>query len=141
MRKPDIRYLVLWLFLLGIIVIVFLQVISGYNITRLLDGNRHLASEMQLQYNLRQLQNDVIAIESDIRGAVISGNKKDIAEVQARIAAIAKELSHVHQSFSTSRMAGEVKKLDSFVQEKINFSNEILTALNSSGKEATKKFC
>lgn len=135
MRKPDIRYLVLWLFLLGIIVIVFLQVISSYNITRLLDGNRHLASEMQLQYNLRTLQNDVIAVESDIRGAVISGNKRDIANVRDRIAAIEKELTQVHQSFSASRVAGEVKKLDFYVQEKINFSNEILTAFNQWGKE------
>src|SRR5215218_4315241 len=103
MRKRDIRYLVLWLFLLGIIVIVFLQVISGYNITRLLDGNRHLASEMQLQYNLRKLQNDVIATESDIRGAVINGDKKALADVQTRITAIAKELTRVHQSFSESQ--------------------------------------
>src|SRR5215218_7987237 len=135
MRKRDIRYLVLWLFLLGIIVIVFLQVVSGYNITRLLDGNRHLANEMQLQYNLRKLQNDVIATESDIRGAIISGNKNALADVQGRITAITKELTHVHQSFSASHVAGELKKLDFFVQEKINFSYEILSAFDRSGKD------
>ena len=74
MRKPDLRYWVLWLFLLGIVFIVFLQVVSGYNITRLLDGNRRLAREMQVQNDLRKLQSDLLTIESDIRGAILTNN-------------------------------------------------------------------
>jgi signal transduction histidine kinase/CheY-like chemotaxis protein len=134
MLKPNIRYWVLWLFLLGILVIVFLQVISGYNITRILDGNRQLAREMQVQYNLRKLQSDVIDIESKIHGAVISGHKNDLAGVHEKINAITNELDSIHQSFSSNLVAGEVKKLDFFVHEKISFSNEILAAFNQKGK-------
>ena len=126
MRKPDIRYWVLWLFLLGILVIVFLQVVSGYNITRLLDGNRQLASEMQVQYSLRKLQSDVIALESDIRGAVISGDKNELRGVAAKLEQI--RLYNVHQSYLSGAVEQEARQLDSLVQKKIKFSEQIFAA-------------
>jgi preprotein translocase subunit SecG len=67
MQKPDLRYWVLWLFLLGIIFIVFLQVITGNNVTSLLEGNQKLFKEMQVQNHLRSLQSDILTVESDIR--------------------------------------------------------------------------
>ena len=68
MHRPDLRYLVLWLFLFGIIIIVFLQVLSGYNITRLIQGNAAVLNELQVQNDLHKLQGDVLTVESDIRG-------------------------------------------------------------------------
>src|SRR6476620_10161153 len=119
MRKPDVRYWFLWLFLLGVIVIVFLQVISGYNISRLLEGNRQLSSEMQVQYSLRKLQSDVIAVESDIRGAVLSNDQNELATVEPIIQCISNELRNLHQQFKTNRVTGELATLDNFIEQKI----------------------
>ena len=55
MRRLDPRYIVLWLFLFGIVIVVFLQVISGYNINRLIGGNKNLREEQQIKNNLRTL--------------------------------------------------------------------------------------
>ncbi|HYO22343.1 MAG TPA: ATP-binding protein [Flavisolibacter sp.] len=138
MRKPDIRYWVLWLFLLGVLVIVFLQVISGYNITRLLEGNRQLTREMNVQYNLRKLQSDVVAVESDIRGAVISGNRQDRTDVETRIHSITRELQSLHQTFTSGQVNAQLKALDLYVQKKINFSQQTLTTFEQSGKAAAE---
>jgi signal transduction histidine kinase/DNA-binding response OmpR family regulator len=134
MRKPDIRYWVLWLFLLGVLVIVFLQVISGYNITRLLEGNRQLTSEMNVQYNLRKLQSDVVTVESDIRGVVISGNRQGLTDVENKIQSITVELKNLHQTFTSGQVNTQLKALDTYVQEKINFSRQVLTTFERNGK-------
>jgi len=139
MRKPDIRYWVLWLFLLGILVIVFLQVVSGYNITRLLDGNRQLATEMHVQNSLRKLQNDLLVIESDVRGAALSGDSQDLAKVDAKVAAIQTELASLHRTFPSGAAAKELKILDAAIQRKLRFSNEVCTAFSQNGKEAAQE--
>ncbi|RYF83538.1 MAG: hypothetical protein EON98_10215, partial [Chitinophagaceae bacterium] len=135
MRKPDIRYWVLWLFLLGVLIIVFLQVISGYNITRLLEGNRQLTGEMKAQYSLRKLQSDIIAIESDIRGAVLSGNEDELADSDRKIVEVGKELQAIRQHFTSKQVLTEVDTLEHYVHEKISFSQEVLTAFHREGKE------
>lgn len=134
MRKPDIRYWVLWLFLLGVLVIVFLQVISGYNITRLIDDNQELTNEMRVQYNLRKLQSDVVAVESDIRGAVISGNQSDLSKVEDKIQSITQELDSLHQHFASPQIAAQLDSLDNYVQQKISFSRQILEAFARNDK-------
>lgn len=138
MRKPDIRYWVLWLFLLGVLVIVFLQVISGYNITRLLQGNDQLTAEMQVQYSLRKLQSDVVTVESDIRGAVISGRQDELDGVEAKMQNITNELQSIHGYFRSNQVSGELGTLDTYVQEKVLFSRQVLTAFRTRGKEAAE---
>src|SRR5689334_19646291 len=78
MRRPDPRYLVLWLFLFGIVVVLFLQVISGYNINRLIGGNKSLMDEVQVQNDLRTIEVDLFLIESNVRGAVIASQERPL---------------------------------------------------------------
>jgi signal transduction histidine kinase/CheY-like chemotaxis protein/HPt (histidine-containing phosphotransfer) domain-containing protein len=136
MRKPDFRYWVLWLFLLGILVIVFLQVISSYNINRLLLGNKQLTKEMQVQYNLRKLQNDLLTVESDIRGAALSGNDQELANVEATVAVINSELAALHRSITTSKATKELALLTAQINQQIIFSREVLMAFKKREKQA-----
>lgn len=133
MRKPDIRYWVLWLFLLGILVIVFLQVISGYNITQLLEGNRQLGTEMQVQYNLRNLQNNLLTVESDLRGAALGGNAGSVVHVEEKLQGISQELSDLRRSINTKDTKEELSGLALLVQNKIAFSRQTLAAFRRHG--------
>ena len=139
MRKPDLRYWVLWLFLLGIVFIVFLQVISGYNITRLLQGNRSLAEEMQVQNALRKLQSDILAVESDIRGAVITNDTLYVAGVTGEIAGIKEGVQQLRTRFSTPKRASELHTLENLVLRKLAVSERILAAFHQGGKEKAEK--
>src|ERR1700749_3705691 len=95
MKRPDFRYLVLWLFLFGIVIIVFLQVISGYNIKRLTDGNKRFLGEMQVQNSLRRLETDGLIAESDIRGMVITGNADHIKNFSTSNSNLERELNEI----------------------------------------------
>jgi CHASE3 domain sensor protein len=139
MRKPDLRYWVLWSFLLGIIFIVFLQVISGYNITRLLQGNKSLTEEMQVQNNLRKLQSDVLTVESDIRGAVITGDAGYLSGVTEKIRSIDLEIQQLKAPFDSTRLSADYYRLHQLVQRKIRFSNQILTSFQQQGKDAAER--
>src|SRR4051812_3846588 len=111
MRKPDLRYWVLWLFLLGVLIIVFLQVISGYNINRLIVGNKKLLNELQVQNDLRKLESDILTVESDIRGAVITSNQAVLKNTEGRIQTIDSALVLLHNIFKSQVPAQEIKRL------------------------------
>jgi len=128
---------VFWLFLAGIIIIVFLQVISGFNTNRLIEGNRSLLKELQFQNSIRKLESNVLTIESDIRGAVITQNLSHLRGVEGKIDAVESALNEIRKEFQ-SRGSEDVKKLEFLIQEKINFGNEILHVLNTKGKAAAE---
>src|SRR5690349_1345194 len=102
MRKPDPRYLVLWLFLFGIIIVLFLQVISGYNINRLIGGNKSLMNELQVQNDLRTLEVDLFLIESNVRGAVITGDGQNLKAIEENNKRIQLEVNELLQRLGSN---------------------------------------
>jgi CHASE3 domain sensor protein len=88
MLKNSLQHIALWGFLIGLLVIVFIQFISNRNINRLIQSNQALLTELQIQNNLRRIESDILTIESDIRGAVISGNSIFITNVSTKINSI-----------------------------------------------------
>jgi signal transduction histidine kinase/CheY-like chemotaxis protein len=139
MRKPEFRYWVLWLFLLGVLVIVFLQVISGYNINRLIQGNKILMNELKIQNGLRILESEVLIVESDIRGAVITSNPDQLKDIQEKIQGVNSNLGFLDDQFFSQVPAEEVLTLERQVRAKIQFSNDILDAFYSKGKLAAEE--
>jgi signal transduction histidine kinase/DNA-binding response OmpR family regulator len=135
MGKIGIRYLVFWLFLLGIIVIVFLQVISGNNITRLIDGNRKLLDEIHFQNAVQRLEADVLTLESDVRGAVITQNPGQVTEIEPRINRIQAQLASLKKSYPDN---GSIKSLDILIQEKLSFSRDIINTFKTKGKSGAE---
>lgn len=128
MRKPDPRYLVLWLFLFGIIIIVFLQVISGYNINRLIGGNKSLMNELQVQSDLRSLEVDLFVIESDVRGAVIKADERGLLETRANNQRIEIELQRLLNDLQSTIPARQLDSLKKLLQEKIQFNQLVLNS-------------
>ncbi|HEU4473116.1 MAG TPA: ATP-binding protein [Flavisolibacter sp.] len=134
MQRPDFRYLVLWLFLFGIIVIVFLQVISGYNIRRLIQGNKSLLNELQVQNDLRRLGAYILVVESDIRGAVITGNPLHLSNIEVNNGLIDQELNKLRPQLKNQLSSEELTLLMKLCLEKKNFNQDILDAFYVSGK-------
>lgn len=87
----KLKYVTLWLFVAGVILIVILQFRSGENINRLVKGNQQLLREVRLQNDLRKLEADVLTVESDIRGLIITGDNAYLPDVQTKIRNIGQE--------------------------------------------------
>ncbi|MDB5253658.1 MAG: hypothetical protein JWP27_2827 [Flaviaesturariibacter sp.] len=130
------KYLALWLFLIGVLLIVFIQFISGQNINRLIGGNHRLLDEMQVQNELRKLQSDVLTIESDIRGAIITDDSAHFGLVNEKIRDLRTQVSSLSKKLDDPAIGSEVSQLDFLVNEKINHTYRIMNAYTASGKEA-----
>jgi signal transduction histidine kinase/DNA-binding response OmpR family regulator len=137
MRRLDYRYLVLWLFLFGIVIIVFLQVMSGYNIKRLIDGNKSLLNELQIQTELRKIEADMLSVESDIRGAVITGNEAYIGNIAARNDTIDNDLKRI-MNVLMQQSPEDIRSLQQLIQRKKEFSLGILDQFHNNGKPAAE---
>jgi signal transduction histidine kinase/DNA-binding response OmpR family regulator len=138
MRKFDLRYLVLWLFLFGIIIIVFLQVISGYNIRRLSEGNRNVLKELRVQKDLHELQSSVLTVESDVRGAVITGNRDHLDNLGSNVLHIDEQLKALRDN-AQSFDANNLDKLEALVHEKNIFNQKVLDTFYVKGKFAAQQ--
>lgn len=138
MRRIDPRYIVLWLFLFGIVIVVFLQVISGYNINRLIGGNKNLREELQIQNNLRTVEVDLFLIESNVRGAVISGNEKFLQQTTESNKNIELQLNQVFQNLRSKISSEDWNELNTLLQAKIDFNRQIIDSFYKSGKMAAQ---
>jgi signal transduction histidine kinase/CheY-like chemotaxis protein len=136
MWKGQLKYIVLWLFLGGVALIVFIQFITGENINRLIQGNRSLLSEVAIQNHLRQLESDVLTVESDIRGGIITGDSSHFVGVQVKIEQIRKELIYLEAELKNEASVREVKHLKTLVEDKLIFTDQILSVYSSRGKVA-----
>ena len=139
MRRFDFRYLVLWLFLFGIIVIVFLQVMSGYNVKRLIQGNKTLLNELHVQTDLRKLEADILIVESNIRGTVITGDTIHLQNVYDNSVMIDVELKNLEKRLQSQIAAEDIQLLQKLVQEKKEFNQLVLTTFYKKGKVAAEK--
>lgn len=136
MSKSQMKYLVLWLFLAGVALIVFIQFISGQNINRSIQGNKRLLEEVAIQYELRKLESDILTVESDIRGLVIMGDTSQMGEVASKIQNIQSTITTLQQQLKDTLLRQEVATLSTLVRNKIQFSYQILNAYQQAGKEA-----
>jgi signal transduction histidine kinase/CheY-like chemotaxis protein/HPt (histidine-containing phosphotransfer) domain-containing protein len=136
MWKGQLKYFVLWLFLAGVALIVFIQFITGQNINRLIQGNRGLLSEVEVQNELRQLEADVLTVESDIRGFIISDDSSNLTEIIDKLQSINVNLVQLKNKLYDDVATPEFKKLNNLVLRKVEFSNHILSSYKQFGKEA-----
>lgn len=134
MRRPDPRYLVLWLFLFGIIIVLFLQVISGYNINRLIGGNKSLRDELTVQNHLHTLQVDLFLIESNVRGAIITGNENFLKRTSDNNKQIEQQLHHLIRELQSKIPRSQLDQLTELAQQKIDFNKDIINTFYQSGK-------
>jgi signal transduction histidine kinase/DNA-binding response OmpR family regulator len=138
MQKPKLRYWVLWLFLLGVLFIVFLQVVSGYNINRLILGNKRLLNELKVQNDLRKLESNLLTVESDIRGAVINSDKEVLKNIGHKFNIIDSEMVLIQNIFRGQVPDENVKELRLLVDRKIAFSRQIVEAFYNKGKNVAE---
>jgi signal transduction histidine kinase/DNA-binding response OmpR family regulator len=138
MWKGQLKYLALWFFIIGVLLIVFIQFISGQNMNRLIAGNKRLLDEVAIQNSLRQLETDILTVESDVRGVVITEDASDLPLVTQKIDNIEKQLKLINAQLNDSRIKPEIDQLNTAVALKIQFTYEILREYNNKGKAAAE---
>lgn len=138
MQKHPFKNIALLGFLLGILFIVFIQFLSSRNINRLIHGNQSLLSELQVQNDLRKMEADIITVESDIRGYLVSGKPDFLEDVEAKRASIAHQLATIKSTLHLPGRIQEMELLEGLVKRKTDFGHQVLQVYKTEGEEPAK---
>lgn len=131
MLKGRLKYLALPLFLAGVVLIVYLQFTSGRSIDKLIEGNQRLLNDLESQAMFQKLESDVLLVESNVRGAIITKDTSYLRGVDNEVMAIEKLITRLDSTIKDPQMSVFMTRLDSLVVEKIEFNQHLVSAFRA----------
>ncbi len=136
--KKIINY-ILATFIIGTFVLVYMQYNSAKSIDSLITGNEKMIEEFKTEKKLKELEKDVIYVESKVRGIVTTNDKIQGAGIEKQIAAIKINMNQLQQISDDDSSAKYIDELDTLVNQKLKFQSAIITAFTDYGKIAAEK--
>jgi signal transduction histidine kinase/CheY-like chemotaxis protein len=138
MRNRPYHNIALWGFLVGILFIVFIQFFSGRSINRLTQLNNDLQNEIQLQNKLHRLESEILVLESNVRGAIVSGDSNFLKDVQQKTVNVNNSLTELGSLLKAERATNNFPELQALVQQKISFNDSLAILFKTNGKQAAE---
>jgi len=139
MRNKRFIFYLLGVFITTIILIVYLQYNSNSNINKLIHGNESLINEFQIIGETQKLQTDMLYIESEIHRAVIGEDSSYLEGIRNKEKNARARLSKLNPLLTTDSTKRLVQKLDSLIEEKLAFGNNVISALFTKGQAAAEE--
>lgn len=133
------RYLLLSVFVATVLLIVFLQFNSNRSINKLIDSNEVLLNDFDVKESLQHLTGEIIALESKVSRAIISGAAPDSQQFQPEINSINTTLQKLDTLAYDEALQPLIADLRHLVNEKMNFSNSVLQVYRNKGKPEAEK--
>src|ERR1700730_18112322 len=132
------------LFLSGVLIatialIAYLQYNSDRNIKDIIHGNESLINEFQLIGEIQKLETDLLTIETLLNRSVIEQDSGYLAVIRQKEKNVKSSLSRLKPQLLTESTRGSIHQLDSLIEDKLQFSNSVLTALFTKGRPAADK--
>lgn len=132
------KYLLLVAFLAAVLLIVFLQFNSNRNINQLIDSNEMLMQDLNTRSDLQNLFNEILTLETKVRGSVIRGEPLASSEFKSEADTIYRALNRLDSLHDDPSLNILVDQLSSFVDEKVKFTGTILDSFSLHGKPAAE---
>lgn len=139
MANRRFMLFLLSIFISTIILIVFLQYNSDDHINKLIQGNESLISEFGIIGETQKLQADMLYIESDIHRAVINKDSSFLHAIQDREKNVRSTMFKLKQVPASNINKALIQQLDSLVEEKLKFGNNVIYALFMKGQPAAEE--
>lgn len=138
MQHRPYHYIALSGFLIGILFIVFIQFFSGRSINHLTQLNTSLLKELSLQNDLNKLQSDILIVESDVRGAILSQDSIFLNDFDAKTLSINEDLNNLRKVLKSGQLLTNLNNLQSLVKQKIDFNDSVVNTFKTTGRQAAE---
>ena len=138
MTRKKIIFYILAAFITGNLFIIYIQYNSSKNTTALIQGNEQVLSELNVSNNLRELEKDIISVESQIRGTVNTTDLSYINGLEVKINEIQNNLHQLQKISDDDLSIKYIDQLDDLIQKKLLFSKQILNEYQTKGKAAAE---
>ena len=138
MTGKKIIFYILTAFIAGNILLIFIQYNSAKNTTALIQGNEKVLREFNVSNNLKELEKDILSVESKIRGTVSTTDSSYIDGLETKVTAIENNLRQLQKISDDDVSIKYIDQLDNLIHEKLNFSRQILDSFHLRGKDAAE---
>lgn len=125
-------------FVLGTMLLIFIQYNTSKNISKLISGNEKLLDEFKVSNQLKDLEKDIITVESKIRVTVNTKDTMHIEGLEKKIQQIEAELMQLQKISDDDNSVKYIDELDYMVHEKLKTSHQILDSFHAVGKIAAE---
>lgn len=139
MNAKRIIYYILAAFIVGTLALVYIQYNSSKNINRLINGNDRLLNEVMVSNELKELEKDILIVESNVRGAVVTSNRAYIKNLNAQFITIEAELKQLQKISDNDSSVRYIDELDTVVHQKMRFARSVVDSLVLRGKSSAEK--
>jgi len=139
MRNKRFMLYLFGVFIITIILIVYLQYNSNRNIHKLISGNEALIKEFQIIGETQKLQTNMLYIESEIHRAVIGQDSSYLEGIRDKERNARIRLLNLIPLLTTDSTKRLVQKLDSLIEEKLAFGNNVIDALFTKGQSTAEE--
>ncbi|MET0638069.1 MAG: ATP-binding protein [Chitinophagaceae bacterium] len=139
MRSKQFILYLLGIFFTTILLIVFLQFNSNGNINKLIHGNESLIREFEVVAATQKVQTGMLYIESEIHRTVIGEDSGYVADIKKRELSVRSGLFTLTSLLVADSTRELILRLDSLIDEKLKFGNNVLNALFTNGRTAAEE--
>ncbi|MBS1609452.1 MAG: response regulator [Bacteroidetes bacterium] len=136
MTSKRFIYYILLAFIIGNLLLIYIQYNSTKNIGGLVSGNEKTLNEFQVERQLRDLRREVAAYETSIKSIIDDKDSENVETVKRNIAEIENGLTSLQKINDDDSSVKFIDQLQVLVQEKINVSNAVLDTFHNKGKTA-----
>ncbi|SDL93616.1 Signal transduction histidine kinase [Catalinimonas alkaloidigena] len=120
-------------FVSGTFILLLIQFNSYKNINRLISGNERLLRELRLSNYLRELERDIIWVESRNRAAIATDDPSHIEGVEQKIAQVQAYLDTLEETNDDDEITQYINMLRVHAAEKLEVKNQLLDSFRLHG--------
>ncbi|MFC3562872.1 ATP-binding protein [Pedobacter jamesrossensis] len=126
--------LIIAVFLTGTLILVALQYSASRNTNVLVAGNRLMINELENSNRLRDIERDMIWVESRIRGAIATDDPSHLQGVDQKVSAINASLNALKGSRNIRADLSRISRLAKLAYNKKSIKEELVKEYERTGK-------
>lgn len=132
---PDkrFRYLILSAFIIGTALLITVQYNSSRNMDILVEGNQDLLRELRASNHLREIDRDILGIESRIRGAIATDDTSHLEGVEEKIHQVSSYLDSIKKGNHDKKVDKYLDRLNFLAQEKVRTKKHLVELYYQTG--------
>ncbi|MDP9042948.1 MAG: CHASE3 domain-containing protein, partial [Bacteroidota bacterium] len=140
MTSNRFIYFILSAFIAGCLLLISIQYYSDKNINNLISGNEKLLNELKAEDQLREMERNILSVESKIRGAVATNDTSYLVSVDLQIAETQGYLESLKKISDHDSTVRNINRLIALADQKLILKNLILDSLRRSGRFSSENF-
>ncbi|KLT64309.1 hybrid sensor histidine kinase/response regulator [Pedobacter sp. BMA] len=134
MPDSSFNYLIISAFLVAMGLLILVQYSSSRNMNTLIEGNKELLDELRTSNHLREIDRDILGVESRIRAAIATDDTTHLEGVESKIQAVSMYLDSLDDGSEEPAIKKYLERLAFLAQEKVNTKHHLMELYHKTGR-------